>query len=231
MAHYNLGIALGNKGELDEAIASYKTAIELDPKLRPRPRQPRLRAEDQGQMNAAVACFKKATELDPKLAPARTGLAEAERLAAAQEKLPAFLKGEFKPTTNEERLDLSHLCEIKKLYHTSAGLYADAFAVDPKLADDLQAGYRYNAAYCAALAAAGQGEDPPRRTTLDETEKARLRKQALDWLRADLALWTRLNDSGHAADRANLQLYLKHCAAGHRPGRHPRRGGAGETAG
>jgi serine/threonine protein kinase/Tfp pilus assembly protein PilF len=210
MAHYSLGNTLRNKGELDQAIASYKTAIELDPNYAPTHVNLGYALNGQGQMNAAVACFKKAIELDPKLAPARIGLAEAERLAAAQEKLPALLKGDFKPTTNDERLALSSICEIKKLYHTSAGLYADAFAADPELADDLQAGYRYNAAFCAALAAAGQGEDPPRRTTLDETEKARLRKQALDWLRADLALWTRLNESGQAADRANLQLYLKH---------------------
>ena len=42
------------------------------------------------------------------------------------------------------------------------------------------------------MAAAGQGEDAAK---LDETEKARLRRQALDWLRADLAARTN-NESG-----------------------------------
>ena len=55
-------------------------------------------------------------------------------------------------------------------------------------------------------AAAGQGEDA---ATLDETEKARLRKQAHDWLRADLARWTQLNESGQPADRAKVQERLK----------------------
>ena len=32
-AHYNLGVALYDKGQLDDAIAEYKKAIELDPKL------------------------------------------------------------------------------------------------------------------------------------------------------------------------------------------------------
>jgi hypothetical protein len=41
--------------------------------------------------------------------------------------------------------------------------------------------YRYNAACCAALAAGGQGKDADK---LDDKERARLREQACDWLRA-----------------------------------------------
>ena len=32
MAYYNRGIAYGNKGELDKAIADFTEAIRLDPK-------------------------------------------------------------------------------------------------------------------------------------------------------------------------------------------------------
>ena len=95
-------------------------------------------------------------------------------------KLSAFLKGEFQPSDNRERLPLAGVCQIKKLNHTAAGLYAAAFVADPKLADDLKARHRYNAACHAALAAAGQGEDAAQ---LDDTERTRLRGQALDWLR------------------------------------------------
>ena len=51
------------------------------------------------------------------------------------------------------------LCQSKKLYHAAARLFADAFAADPKLADDLKIADRYNAACFASLAGAGQGED------------------------------------------------------------------------
>jgi len=44
------------------------------------------------------------------------------------------------------------------------------------------------AARAAALAAARKGEDAAK---LDTKEQARLRQQALDWLRADLALHTK----------------------------------------
>ena len=207
LAHGNLGIALAAKGQLDEAIVSFRKAIELDPKLAAAHSNLGNALSDKGQLDAAIASYRKAIELDPKLAGARNGLAEAERLAALQGKLPALLKGDFKPTTNDERVALSRLCTIKKLYRTSAGLSADAFAADHKLADDLRASHRYNAACFASLAAAGKGEDAAK---LDDKEKARLRKQALDWLRADLALWTKLNDSGPPAARAAMLPMMKH---------------------
>jgi hypothetical protein len=43
--------------------------------------------------------------------------------------------------------------------------------------------HRYNAACAAALAACGQGKDSAKR---DAQERARLRRQALDWLREGL---------------------------------------------
>src|SRR5499427_8355063 len=61
--------------------------------------------------------------------------------------------------------------------------YTAAFADEPKLANDLNAQHRYNAACAAALAGCGQGKDADK---LDGKERARLRQLALDWLRADL---------------------------------------------
>ncbi len=83
---------------------------------------------------------------------------------------------------------LAEWCRTKKFYHTATRLYSETFAADVKLADDLRVPYRYNAACFAALAAAGQGEDA---ANLDNTERTRLRKLALDWLRADLAAYAK----------------------------------------
>src|SRR5205823_2800449 len=86
----------------------------------------------------------------------------------------------------------AQVCYFKKLYAASARLRADAFREDPKLADDIASGSRYDAACAAALAAAGRPDDP---------EQARWRKQALDWLRADLTAYGRLLESGRPDDR------------------------------
>ena len=57
--------------------------------------------------------------------------------------------------------------------------------IDPRLGDDHQSQHRYHAARAAALAAAGEGRDEP---PLDDAEKAKLRRQALDWLKAELTV-------------------------------------------
>jgi hypothetical protein len=46
--------------------------------------------------------------------------------------------------------------------------------------------------------------------TLEDSQKARLRGQALTWLRADLALRRAQLDSGKAADRQEVQAQMRH---------------------
>jgi hypothetical protein len=86
---------------------------------------------------------------------------------------------------------LASLCRLpaKRRYAAAARFYAAAFAARPALSDDLQAGHRYAAACCAARAGCGRGQDQP---PPDDKERARLRRQALDWLGADLTLWAKL---------------------------------------
>jgi serine/threonine-protein kinase len=131
----------------------------------------------------------------------------AETLAALEGKLSGFLKGEYQAKDNTERLDLAEVCSAKKLYDATARLYTDAFAADPKLGEDLAAQHRYNAACYASLAAAGQGQDSAR---LNDNERTRLRKQVLDWLRADLALRAKQVESGQPAYRAEVQRVMQH---------------------
>jgi Flp pilus assembly protein TadD len=206
-AHYNLGLALAGKGQVEEAIACFRQAIALDPKNADAHSSLGIALAAKGQVEEAIACHRKAIALDPKSAMARNNLAQAERLAAARDKLPAFQNGSYTPASNDERLGLAQWCQIKKLHHMASRLYAAAFAADPKLADNLKAAHRYNAACYAALAAAGQGEDVSK---LADKERARLRKQALEWLRADLALRTRQLESSQPADRAAAQQALRH---------------------
>ncbi|HZY90956.1 MAG TPA: hypothetical protein VFE78_39395, partial [Gemmataceae bacterium] len=59
----------------------------------------------------------------------------------------------------------------------------------------------------AALASAGRGADDPKP---DDKERARVRGQALGWLRADLALWQKQTDPGKAESRALAQRTLRH---------------------
>jgi serine/threonine-protein kinase len=113
--------------------------------------------------------------------------------------LAAFLQGTYQPRDNDERLALMGICQSKDLRGAMARLYAAAFAGNPKLADDLEAGRRYRAACAAAGAGCGNGADGP---SLSEDERTHWRAQARDWLRGDLAAWSGRLARGTAADSA-----------------------------
>jgi eukaryotic-like serine/threonine-protein kinase len=119
--------------------------------------------------------------------------------------LPAFLEGKYQPRDNDERLALLGVCQFKDLRGAEAGLYAAAFAADPRLAKDLKVGCRYRAACAAALAGCGDGADGAK---LSEEERARWRKQARVWLRADLDARANQLEEGPAAERAKVQQTL-----------------------
>ena len=91
------------------------------------------------------------------------------------------------------RLALAQIASDRKRFAFATELWAAALASDPKLGDDRQAQHRYNAARAAVLAAAGQSQNEP---PPDDAAKAKLRGQALDWLKAELTAWTKLLESG-----------------------------------
>jgi serine/threonine-protein kinase len=107
---------------------------------------------------------------------------EAERLILTN--LPAFLDGKYEPKGNDERLAFLGVSQFQNRHRAVARLYADAFAADPKLAADLNAKHRYAAARAAVQVGCGRGADA---AGADEVERTGWRKQALTWLRADLA--------------------------------------------
>jgi serine/threonine-protein kinase len=136
---------------------------------------------------------------------------QCERLVELDRRLPGILAGKATPGSTGERLELAGLCSLKRLNRAATRFYADAFAAEPKVADDLGASHRYNAACAAALAGVGQGQDA---RDLDDKGRARLRQQALDWLRADLAACGRVLGNGPQQARALALGRLQRCLAG-----------------
>jgi hypothetical protein len=139
--------------------------------------------------------------------PSAQWVQECQRLAELDGRLPAVLRGEEPPANAAERNQYAVLCWYKKLYAASARFRAKAFAADPKLADELDADNRYAAACAAALAAAGRGADAGQ---LDEKERTRWRRQALEWLRADRKARDNLLQGGKVEDVRLLRQRLRH---------------------
>jgi Tfp pilus assembly protein PilF len=209
--HCNLGNALLVQRRVKEAEAAYREALRLKFDRPEVHCNLGLTLRQQGRFAEALACLKRGHELGTRQPrwryPSGQWVRDAERLAALDRKLAAVLKGQARPADAAEQLGLADVCRLTKRYATAVRFYADAFAADPKLSDDLRAGHRYDAACYAALAAAGQGTDAPKP---DAKGRARLRGQALGWLRADLALWQKQADSGKADSRVAAQRALRH---------------------
>jgi serine/threonine-protein kinase len=211
-AHYNLGNVLKEKGQLDEAIKAYRQAIDRDPKYAEAHCNLGHTLRDQGHFRAALAAIQRGHTLGmskPRW-PYRSAdwIQHCQQLVEHDARLPAILDGKDKPRSAAERLALAQLCQrYRQRYIASARFYAEAFAEQPHLAQNLRASHRYNAACAAALAASSQGKDAD---TLTAQDRACLRRQALTWLRADLAAWARLVEKSPSQARPQVQRALHH---------------------
>jgi serine/threonine-protein kinase len=212
-AYFNLGLALDDKKEWDGAIREFRTAIDLDPKYaRPHGALGKTLLQI-GRFAEARESTRRCLDLMQRNDPLRQlftwQLRQCDQFLALDLKLAAILEDKEKPGNDAERLALAQLCQkpSKKLYAASCRFYAEAFDHDAILSDYMQKLHRYNAACAAAQAGCGQGKDAE---MLDDNDRPRLRKQALDWLRADLALLTKQAESRKSDERAMVMQVLKH---------------------
>jgi len=162
-----------------------------------------------GQLAEAIAAYREALRLKKDFPQARNNLHNVERLSRLNDRLPRVLQGKDQPKDAAERLAFAELAQLPfcKQYAAAVRFYTGAFAEKPSLADDVHLQHRYNAACAAALAGCGQGKDAQQ---TDDKERARLRGQALEWLRADLAKWSRRLEQKVDKARPRIIQHLQH---------------------
>jgi tetratricopeptide (TPR) repeat protein len=208
-AHNNLGAALGAQGKTDQAIDEFREAIRLKPDNAGAHGNLGRTLLSKGDVDGSIAALHRARDLASSnpdlLRKVENLLADAERAR----RLPAVLRGDDRPADVDEELAFAKMCLGKKLDAAAARLFADALSANPALADDRRAQHPYNAACAAALAGCGQGQDDP---APDEAARAKLRQQALDWLKGELAAWTRVLDRDAKAAEAVAQT-MRHWKA------------------
>ena len=134
----------------------------------------------------------------------------APAMVALDARLTAIIKGDQQPKDEADRLRLAQRAYDKALHATAARLWGEALAADPALGDDRQAQHRYNAACSAALAAGCHSKAEP---APDGAARARLRGQALDWLRAELSAWERVAMAEVPAAKEAVARTLAHWKA------------------
>ena len=126
---------------------------------------------------------------------------------ALNARLAAVLKGLDKPKDNADRLVLAYQAAANLMYAASSRLFAEAFAIDPKVAANLPGASRYNAACSAARAGRGEGKDDP---MPDAAARAKFRRQGLEWLKADLSAWSKVLEGGRTQDRELVATRMVH---------------------
>src|SRR5262249_23890563 len=119
-----------------------------------------------GQFASALAEYQRGHALGSRQPdwrhPSARWVQETERLLELDSKLPDILAGRSKPGDLAEQLELARMCgSNKRMYAAAAQFYADVFAADPRVADALDPGHRYDADCAAARAAGGRRPGRP----------------------------------------------------------------------
>jgi tetratricopeptide (TPR) repeat protein len=215
LPHHGLGVLLHGQGRFDEAIAEVRQAMILDGEhvgLAPFTLAEFLRyAGRYGEAAATLRRLRERVKEDPdRVKQVDADLALVERQTALAPRLSDVLGGAACPAGAAELLELAQLASDRQLPAAATRLYAAALDADPMIAEDRQAQHRAAAACAAALAGCGQGKDDP---PPGEATRAALRRQALTWLRAELAVWSKQVESGPPEGRPLVVETLRHWTA------------------
>jgi tetratricopeptide (TPR) repeat protein len=204
----NLRTVLAQLGDLDRAIGCAEQAVRLHPE------DPLAHCalgellRDSGRFAEGLEALRHGHELGSKQPrwpyPSAEWVGHCERLVQLDRRLPALLAGKERPASPAECVEFAAVCRARKLQASAAQMYRQALEASPELAADPGTFIRCLAAQAAALAGTGRGADAGK---LGEAERARWRQQALDWLRADLAVHAgQVRNGGPAAAQARRVL-------------------------
>jgi serine/threonine-protein kinase len=205
-AEYNRGYALFHIGKFKEACVAFGKVVDLKPNWPAAHWTLGASYARAGELTKALEQMERCKEFGPPLnLPPDEGIRTLKQLIELDRKLPALVEGKEKPG-DVDRIELAQLCMVRKFPRAAVRFYAEAFALNPNVPTQVN-GPRYSAACAAALAAAGKGKDVAK---LDEKERAHLRKQAFEWLSADLAQWSKQAESDQPQERERVQQMMKH---------------------
>jgi len=218
MAHINLGIALYELGRHDEGIAELQRGRALDPSIAGVHNNIGYTLEQRGRVLEALDCYRQAAQLDPRFYVAQFNLGRLLRgqrryqeslraleaasalghqdaakwasdvraeIARLEKRHASLGRGEGPSPDAAEQVRLAKLCFERGFASEAAGYFRAAFLADPAQAQNLESLSLHDAAQ-AALQAGGEA----------------WRRQAREWLAAELDLWAARMQPGPEDARA-----------------------------
>ena len=209
MAFNNLGDALVASGDLTGAVAHFRHAVDLQPEYAGAWCGLGLALREQGQFEEGLAAMRRGHELGTARnwsQPSAEWVAQLERLVDLDRRLPRV--AEVSTGISPQELgEFAQLCYYKRQYGRAATFWQHALADDDCATRPAVMVQRYDAACAAALAGCGQGLDDP---LLDSAAQAAWRREAIEWLRANLAAIEAELPTADAAGRAAIVQTLAH---------------------
>jgi serine/threonine-protein kinase len=200
LAHNYLGYV---SNRIDERIQCYRRAIELDPTFAFPHHNLAGCFRQKGDLSGAVTEYRAALKLFPthtlSLGGLASALAEQEKWDEAADEYRDLCR--LLPTSYEGNFGLIYVLTKQGLNVAAVGVFEDLVRRNQSWAYDPRLKLRYNAACAAVLAGTGQGRDAPA-----ADGRTALRRQALEWLRADLTAYRRGFDSGWSRGATDKEL-------------------------
>ncbi len=198
VAHYHLAFALYSRGRLDGAIEHWQDALSIAPRTAEYHNNLGMALQGRGRLDEAIEHLRQSVSINPKSAFCRYNLG-----------IALYRKGRvdeaFGDLQQSVKLDPNYIVAHANLAVLLRARGRVAEAIDhlqqavrlegekPTEIRRLLVRYRYEAACANVQSAAGRGSEDARR---GEPERAGKRRQALDWLRANLELTGRLRNDG-----------------------------------
>ncbi|HEV8060069.1 MAG TPA: tetratricopeptide repeat protein, partial [Gemmataceae bacterium] len=211
LAHFGRGSLLRMVGRKNEALEEFRRAVALDPNFFHAQNAMSETLLELGLFNEAEASTRRALEMLPANHPLRSELLNRQKsvaqLRSLEDKLPSILAGKADLVNVNEQFGRAWLCQLPRLRHytVAARLYTLAFAAMPIPATDPRNAYFHLAACAAAKAGTGADEG---NASLGEAERSRLREQALDWLRHELAFCIKRAQSSSTTEQRTARRTL-----------------------
>ena len=208
-ANLFLGNTLATQGKSREAEAAYSQTLRYAPDSIYASFYLGRLLFLEGEFADAVPLLRRTYELGQKNADwkmASVMADEAEKLMKLEGTVSGLLSPEMRPAFEAELSEGIAICQHKKLFAVASRIYDEAFIALPELAEERDKDYRYDAARNAVKAAAGLGT---KLVAIDELDCNRLRRQALRWLRADLAAWEKQRANASAMVEKKLLQWQK----------------------
>jgi serine/threonine protein kinase/Flp pilus assembly protein TadD len=189
--YFLLGIALGDRGDIDGAIYHYRKALEIRSDYPEASCNLGHALKNKGEFTEALKYMQRGHELGSKHPdwryPSANWVQDCRRLVNLDREIPDVIKGEVQPQIAQQWEEYIGVCKKKKDYASAVQLWKRFLSKYPT---DAKEGRRFHASWDAALALC---QDQNAGAIKDASNIA-LRKQAYEWLHADLDSWSKQFD-------------------------------------